>query len=138
MLKGWVLDVSLALAWVLPDEGACTATRFFEETALADVRVPALFWYEIASATAAAEKRGRLTMADAKYVLDLFAHLPLKTDSEVGQPSLSPLASTARTHSLSVYDASYLDLAARKGLGLATIDDRLAAAARKAGIAVFP
>jgi predicted nucleic acid-binding protein len=40
----------------------------------------------------------------------------------------------ARTHGLSVYDATYLDLAARRGLALATFDAALARAAAAQGI----
>jgi len=36
----------------------------------------------------------------------------------------------ARAHDLSSYDASYLDLAMKKGLPLATIDDKLRRAAK--------
>ena len=41
----------------------------------------------------------------------------------------------AREHGLSVYDASYLDLALREDLPLATLDRRLAEAARRCGVA---
>jgi predicted nucleic acid-binding protein len=37
---------------------------------------------------------------------------------------------------LSAYDGAYLELAQRKGLGLATLDRRLRAAALKAGVKV--
>jgi predicted nucleic acid-binding protein len=43
----------------------------------------------------------------------------------------------ARTHSLSVYDATYLELARRRGRPLATLDDRLRAAAAAAGVAEY-
>jgi len=43
----------------------------------------------------------------------------------------------ARTNSLSSYDASYLDLAMRKGLPLATLDNRLIEAARKVGVFIL-
>ena len=38
---------------------------------------------------------------------------------------------------LSSYDAAYLELAARRGLGLATLDARLAKVARKIGVKVW-
>ena len=40
----------------------------------------------------------------------------------------------ARTHNLTAYDAAYLDLARSRGLGLATVDQRLAAACRTVGV----
>jgi predicted nucleic acid-binding protein len=42
----------------------------------------------------------------------------------------------ATRHRLSTYDASYLELALRLGLPLATTDKRLRAAARAAGVAL--
>ena len=42
----------------------------------------------------------------------------------------------ARKHNLTVYDACYLELAIRLGLGLATLDTRLMEAATECGIAV--
>jgi predicted nucleic acid-binding protein len=43
----------------------------------------------------------------------------------------------ARSHRLSVYDATYLELALRHGLPLATLDDALAAAATAAGVPTY-
>jgi predicted nucleic acid-binding protein len=136
-VTGWAMDASLALAWALPDERIAAADAFFERIAVDDVRVPAVFWYEIAGAVAVSVKRKRLALADARRLLDVFSRLPVKTDAQTGQPSLVPLGATAQAHDLSAYDAAYLELAARRGLGLATLDDRLASAAKRAGIEVF-
>jgi predicted nucleic acid-binding protein len=43
----------------------------------------------------------------------------------------------ARTQSLSVYDAAYLELAYREKLPLATLDRRLGEAARLVGVQLF-
>jgi predicted nucleic acid-binding protein len=43
----------------------------------------------------------------------------------------------ARTHNLSAYDAAYLELAVRRGLPLATLDDKLKTAATRIGVAAF-
>jgi predicted nucleic acid-binding protein len=43
----------------------------------------------------------------------------------------------ARTYGLTVYDATYLELAMRRAATLATFDGKLAAAARAAGVRVF-
>ncbi len=133
----WVMDASLALAWALPDERSTVADEFFRRTEAEEIRVPAIFWYEVSNSIAVSSKRGRLTSADARRLLEMLSELPLGTDARAGQPSLVPLAAAARAHDLSAYDAAYLDLAARRGLGLATLDERLAAAARLAGIPVF-
>ena len=43
----------------------------------------------------------------------------------------------AREFGLSAYDAAYLELAARRGAALATLDGKLEKAARRAGVEVF-
>ena len=43
----------------------------------------------------------------------------------------------ARRHSLSAYDAAYLELAIREGLPLATLDNDLRIAASIAGVALM-
>ena len=43
----------------------------------------------------------------------------------------------ARRYKLSAYDASYLELSLRSGLPLATLDEDLQKAARKAGVVRF-
>jgi predicted nucleic acid-binding protein len=48
--------------------------------------------------------------------------------------SLTEILQLARRYRLSSYDASYLELALRKGLPLATLDADLAKAARKSGV----
>ena len=44
----------------------------------------------------------------------------------------------ARTHNVSSYDASYLDLAMRKGLPIATLDKNLSDAARRSNVPLLP
>ena len=43
----------------------------------------------------------------------------------------------ARKHKLSSYDASYLDLAMRKGLPIATLDKNLLAAAKRSKVPIL-
>ena len=47
---------------------------------------------------------------------------------------LSTVLALAREHGLSVYDATYLDLAMREGAPLATLDRRLADVAQHSGV----
>ncbi len=134
-MKGWVLDSSLALAWALPDEGSMRAERFLaRETGERVLWVPALWWYEVANALTLAERRRRLAEDDRIRVIALYGLLPLQTDVELDTKRLGRLHALARAHALSAYDAAYLELAERKGLGLATLDRRLLTAARTAGV----
>lgn len=132
---GWVVDCSLALAWGLPDERTSEADRFLGGSAgKGAFWVPALWWYELSNALLAAERRQRLSEADRILLIELYGKLPIQTDASLGPAMVHRLQALAVTHSLSAYDASYLELAERRGLGLATLDRRLARAAVKAGI----
>ena len=131
----WVLDSSMALAWVLPDEGSTRAEKFLAQLSPEGVLwVPALWWYEIANALTMAQRRQRLVEADSIRAVELYGMLPIQTDTDLSQDAVWRFQALARQYSLSAYDAAYLELAQRKGAGLATLDRRLITAARKAGI----
>ena len=133
----WVLDCSVALAWALPDETSKRAERFLadlgQETLL---WVPALWWYELANALRMAHCRRRRTESEAVQLVELYSSLPIQTDAHLNSDAVRRFQTLAKEHSLSAYDAAYLELAQRKGIGLATLDKRLTSAARKSGVQV--
>ena len=134
-MKAWVLDSSFALAWALPDEASASANRFLRGLPReAELWVPSLWWYEIANALVTAERRGRVSEADALRILELYRGLPLETDSAGGPEALWRFRSLAREHDLSAYDAAYLELAGRRHLTLASLDSKLRRAAARAGV----
>lgn len=133
----WVLDCSLALAWALPDETSKRADRFLAELPNGSLLwVPALWWYEVSNALTMAQRRRRLTESEARRIVELYEALPLQTDANLSPDAMWRFLALAKEHILSAYDTAYLELAQRKGIGLATLDKRLAGAARKAGIQV--
>jgi len=133
---GFVLDASVALRWFLDHPMPAYANRV-KQFFLKGVRavVPALWHLEMSNGLFVAERRSILTPADVdQAVIDieqLVAHA-VDIDSDV-VPARQALT-TARTFQLSAYDAVYLDLARRKRLPLATLDDKLRAAAARAGV----
>lgn len=134
----WVLDCSLALAWALPDETSKRADRFLAEVSRKSVLwVPALWWYEMANALTMAQRRQRLAEADRMRLVELYGMLPIQTDIHLIPDVMWRFHVLAEEYGLSAYDAAYLELAQRRGLGLATLDRRLIRAARKAGVKVI-
>jgi predicted nucleic acid-binding protein len=99
--------------------------------------VPALWWYELGNALTVAVRRKRLSEADATRFIDLYSQVPLQTDTHLTSETVWRLRALAQEHHLSAYDAAYLELAQRRGLGLATLDKNLIAAARRAGVQPF-
>ncbi len=127
-----VLDCSLALAWVLPGERSKRADRLLAQASARDVFwVPALWWYELANGLTMAQRRRRLAELDGRRVVELFGMLPIQTDT---LESPHPMQNLAQAHGLSAYDAAYLELAQRRGVGLATLDGKLSRVARKIGL----
>lgn len=134
-----VLDSSLALAWGLPDEASGRADRLLPRASGKNAFwVPALWWYEIANALTMARRRRRLVEADRSRLIELYRVLPIQTDSVLNPETMRTLQVLAEEYVLSAYDAAYLELAQRRGLGLATLDRRLAQAAKEAGVNLIP
>jgi len=131
---GAVVDASIAAAWFLPDERNEAADAVLADLASAPGRAPSLLWFEARSLFLNAERRGRLRAGEAALSMAQLRALPLQ-DEGAGDDSLV-LALAAR-RALTAYDASYLALAVRLALPLATTDKQLAAAARAEGIAVL-
>lgn len=95
--------------------------------------VPALWWYEVRNLLVMQERRGRASREATDLRLAWLADLPVIVDEgRVGER----VVELARRHGLTVYDASYLELASRRALALATLDGRLTEAARQEGVAL--
>jgi predicted nucleic acid-binding protein len=126
-----VLDASVVLSWLLPDEQHPRATALRERAPECDIVVPVVWWFELRNAMLAGERRGRITDAQSDDFLQGVAALPVRVDAAAREAALMQLA---RRHRLSVYDATYLELALREQRPLATLDRALAAAATAEGV----
>ena len=62
----------------------------------------------------------------------------LAVDHEAPDLAWHEIMFLARAEKLTLYDATYLELAVRKGLPLATKDEDLIAAGRRSGVKVLP
>jgi predicted nucleic acid-binding protein len=129
-----VLDASVAVAWAFADEEHPAATA-----ALALIRsdegcVPSLWWYEVRNVLIVNERRGRLRETDTALFLRNLARLPIVVDRA---PEETAVLTLARRHGLTVYDASYLELAERHAAPLATLDVMLALAAQRENISLI-
>ena len=133
----WVIDSSIALAWALPDETSKEADRFLSQISIRSILwVPALWWYETANALLMAQRRKILTEAERIRLMELYRRLPIRTDMALDSDSMARFQILAIEYNLSAYDAAYLELAQRRGLGLATVDRPLRVAAQRAGMKV--
>ncbi len=129
-----VPDVSAILALALDEKDATFADAVIEAIARDEAIVPTLFWYEIRNVLVMAERRKRIAAARTTAFLSDLALLPFAVDD---LPREAVVLDLARRRSLTVYDASYLELALRREAPLATLDQALVAAARKEGATLF-
>ena len=132
-----VLDASVALSWLLEDAGANQdyAGKVFDALASdgAEARVPGIWGLEVANGIAKCEARGELMIERSQAFLAALAATPIACDPETYGKALTDTLQLSRHYRLSAYDASYLELALRSQLPLATLDVDLRAAATKAG-----
>ena len=134
-----VLDASIALSWLLPDEANVAAVAVQAELPKAEgVWVGAHWRLEVANSLCMAERRKRLDAAGVARAVALFTQLPVSVDPETNEHAGGATLSLAREHALSVYDAAYLELALRRGATLATLDGLLRNVAKKLGVPLLP
>jgi predicted nucleic acid-binding protein len=134
-----VVDASVAVSFLLRDEFSSVAMRGLGsiEKSPGSAFVPGHFWIEVTNALLVAERRLRASRAETVEALRAVFDLPLATDEETNQRCPGESLSLAREHSLTLYDAAYLELAIRRRAELATVDKALARAAKSAGIQVI-
>lgn len=134
-----VLDASLTMCWLLADgkpDDRQYAHGILEAMASPDTvaEVPVTWGLEVANVLAKAEAKELITEAQSEAFLEMLSSLRIHADATTVPRSLTDVLNLARRHRLSSYDASYLELALRNGLPLATLDADLAKAARTSGV----
>ncbi len=131
-----VIDTSMTLSWCFTDETTPYTQSVLETLRQSYAEVPALWLIEVRNVLLMNERRGRVTVQGSKEFLETLSILDIRFD--FGEPSLTDeeVLTLARRHRLTAYDATYLELAKRKGLLLATFDKDLLKAAPLEGVAL--
>ncbi len=134
-----VLDASLVVAALLPDERAAEAAgAVLDEAQLGGAVVPALWLPEVANALLAAARRRRIAAAHIPVLLLELAAIPQEVDILDAAALRLAVLPAAQRHALTIYDACYLELAIRRALPLGSLDAELRKAARAEGVPVAP
>jgi predicted nucleic acid-binding protein len=133
-LNRFVLDCSVTVAWWFEDEANPSTDRLLDSLRSGEALVPALWPLEISNVLLTAERRRRLTRAQASQCLEMLRSLPIAVDESTSSRAMGEILSLARDQNLSVYDAAYLELSIREALPLATRDKAVAAAAKRCGV----
>jgi predicted nucleic acid-binding protein len=129
-----VLDSSATLARAFPDERTAAILDLFLLIASHGAVVPELWRIEVANTLNVGIRRGRISKANRQGILADLESLPISIDWETRNHTWGKTLELADRHRLTVYDATYLELALRLSLPLATLDDELRNAAQLEGV----
>lgn len=136
----FVLDNSVTMRWFFGDgkpQELAYAGSVLDALKDASALVPATWGLEVANVIARAEAKNLVTEARSEAFLEMLEGIDIEEDKATFSHALSHTLQLARRYKLSAYDASYLELAMRLGLPLATLDEDLQKAAKKAGVKKF-
>jgi predicted nucleic acid-binding protein len=136
-LKEVVVDASVALAWCFPDETSEYADAVLVALEGQQVLVPSVWSLEITNAITVAQRRNRINSTQSQRFIELLEGLTIREAVLSLTWSVSNVLPLAQKYDLSAYDASYLAIAIRHSVPLATLDAGLTKAATKAGIEIF-
>ena len=129
-----VLDSSATLAWIYAEETTNAVRDLFDIVAEDGAVVPAIWRLEVANSLTVAARRGRIDVEVRNAALGDLALLDITTDPQTDAFSWTTTLSLADRFRLTLYDAAYLELAHRRSLPLASLDEELRAAGRALSI----
>jgi len=134
MSATFVIDCSVAMAWLFDDEATRETSALLDRMSTETALVPALWYLEVANVLALAERKGRISSLQSDAFLANLGQLGIQRDDDASDRAFTHLIAACRAHHLTAYDATYLDLAIRRDLPLATLDEDLRKIARKLGV----
>lgn len=137
MAEHFVVDNSVVMSWCLKDETNTYADSILDRLTEATAVVPSIWPLEVVNVLLVAERQKRLSESDSIRFITLLSQLPIAVEHERPEKMMQELLALARVNNLSSYDASYLDLAMRKGFPIATSDNKLIEAARRADVTIL-
>jgi predicted nucleic acid-binding protein len=136
MIEQFVVDNSVVMSWCFKDETNNYADTVLDRLTESAAVVPSIWPLEVVNVLLVAERQKRLSESDSIRFLTLLSQLPIVVEYERPE-MMKELLALARSNNLSSYDASYLDLAMRKGIPIATLDNKLIEAARRIDVPVL-
>lgn len=132
-----VVDASVAVAWCFADEINAYADAVGRAISKMRAYAPLIWPVEMWNAFLVGERHRRCSSADTARWMAYLRSLPIIVEGSLVDGNGETVFALARTYNLSAYDATYLELALRKGLPLATLDKKLARAAQEARVEIY-
>ncbi len=134
MSASFIVDCSVAMTWLFKDEVTPHTTKLLQRLESEIALVPALWHLEVTNVIAVAERQGRISPDESDAFISELGKLDIEIDHESATRAFNELLSLCRAYQRTSYDATYLDLALRRKLPLATLDEPLRKSAKKLGI----
>ena len=132
-----IIDASIGVAWCVQNQAGSFSDAVLTATIDHGGRVPPQFWFEVLHSVSRLQRRGAVGREIVSRFLETIPELPLIIEPAYSAEATCDLYRLADRYALSIYDASYLELALRAGLPIATRDEKLARAAKQAGVSLF-
>ena len=133
----FVLDCSVTISWLMPDEKDNLSLLLLEQVAEKGAIVPTIWHLEVGNVLLVAQRNHRITLEQRHSALYSLNELPIITDTLTSSHAWQEATILAETYDLSLYDSCYLELALRMNIPIATFDKQLKKAAQKRKITVI-
>jgi predicted nucleic acid-binding protein len=130
----FVVDSSIALTWCFEDEATQTADALLAQLTDDGAYAPSLWPLEVLDILVTAQRRGRITSEARQNRLALLHALPITIDTETAGQAWTITNMLAERYGITLLNATYLELAQRLNLPLATLNPKLRAAAQALGV----
>lgn len=136
-MKKFVLDCSVVFYWIFdkdPIEYFTYAKKVRDSFKTAVAIVPSLWQLEVTNVLLTAERKGKITFSEILLSWSNLKEFPIEIANNLSNKDILHLAFE---FDLTAYDACYLSLALEKNLPIATLDQDLIKAAKKAGVEIY-
>jgi len=137
-MSAFIVDASATLPWCLEDEATPWTEALLDGLRGKDNAVVPAHWpNEVSNALLTACRRSRIASLRAQTFWDELALLPITVEPPITPDRAKFILSLCEQYRLTFYDSTYLELALRLELPMATLDNDLRRAGVSAGIALI-
>lgn len=138
MNDGWVIDASIGISWVHAEQATVETDALLRLVSTGPLFLVPGFWFvETANILLVLQRRKRISASDRATYLNSLEGLRFPIDDESPLIAYHAVSDLAENYGLTAYDATYLELALRRKLGLATRDEALNRAAKRLGVKIL-
>ena len=137
-MNKFIIDCSSTISLFLPDEMNNDYTnKLYDSFKNSFCVVPSLWCYELSNVLLSSKKRNRIDDKQINEIVNLIYDLPIEIENINFCYIQNNIFNIANDNNLSVYDASYLELAIRFNCSLATLDKKLIDVAKKLNVGLL-